>query len=326
MLWNSSFDELVSTTLKNYAPRMTDNITDQNVVLWALEKQGFIEEREGGTTIVEPLMTGENATVNSFSGYDTIDTSATAGISAAEQDWKQIAATVSISGIEQFKNGAGASKTQVVSLLKNKILQTEKSLMLYMNEKLLGDGTGNSSKDIVGLALAVEDGAAWSTYGGIDSNANSRWRNRYYGTVGSWAANGEAKLRTLFNDCTRGKDMPELILCGQAVHEAFEKELSGALHYMTSDLEMAKAGFRNFQYKGAPVVWDADMQTSYAGYMYTLQPKYLKFVYGKGRKFALSEWQKPDNQDAKIAQVFVYGNLVCNNRRLQGVLTGITVP
>lgn len=318
---NPSFDALVTTTLKNYRKTLADNITAHEALWFQMKQKGFIREDEGGTSIVEPLLTGTNSTVKSFSGYDIIDTTPQEGISAAEFSWKQIAGSVSISGEEEFKNSG--SKTRILSLLEAKLTQLELSMKLFLNEQLFADGTGNGGKDITGLALAVEDGAAWSTYGGIDSSlaANAFWRNQWAGSVGSFAANGVDKWRTLYNSASRGASKPTLIVTTQAIFEAYEKSL--AVNERFTDTKMGDAGFQNLLYKATPIVFDDDTT---AGYTYFLNADFLRFVIGRGRNFVSTPFQKPENQEAKVSQVILYGNLTCNNRARQAVATGITVP
>ena len=318
---NPSFDALVSTTLKNYRKTLSDNITNQQALWYQMKQKGFVREDEGGTSIVEPLLTGTNSTVATFSGYDIIDTTPQEGISAAEFNWKQIAGSVSISGEEEFKNSG--SKVRILSLLESKLTQLEESMKLFLNEQLFGDGTGNSGKDITGLQLAVEDGAVWSTYGGIDSSlaANSFWRNQWTGSVGSFAANGVDTWRTLYNSASRSSSKPTLIVTTQNVFEAYEKSLS--VNERFTDTKMGDAGFQNLLYKATPIVFDEDCP---AGYTYFLNVDFLRFVVGKGRNFVSTPFQKPENQEAKVSQVILYGSLTCNNRARQAVATGITTP
>lgn len=280
-----------------------------------LKKDGFWQTRDGGTSIVEPLLHGENSTVRSFSGYDLIDVTPQTGISAAEYNWKQVAGTVSISGEEEFKNGG--SRTRIINLLDSKIRQLEMSMKLDINEQLFGDGTGNGGKDITGLQAAVENGAAWSTYGGIDSDAYTFWRNQYIAEAGALDI---ASMRTLFNSTSRGNSKPKLIITTQNAYEAYEV-LAATDNDKNTDLKLGDAGFQNLLYKGTPVVFDEDCP---AQTMYFLNPEFMKFVVGKGRDFVTSPFMKPINQEARVSQVIVYCQLLLNNRARQGVLTGIT--
>lgn len=313
---NPNFSTLVATTLKNYQPRLSDNITEHQVLLYLLKEKGFVIEREGGETIVEPLLVGENSTVGSYSGYDLIPTTPQTGISAAEYDWKQVAGVFSISGREEFQNMG--SKTRVISLVESKIEQLEISMRLDVNEQLFSDGTGNGGKDIGGLAIAVENGAAWGSYGGIDSNANTYWRNSWLAEAGALDL---ASMRNVFNSASRGKSTPKLIITTQSVYEDYEALVLANNDITRTDSKLGDAGFQNLLFKGVPMVFDEDCTT---GDMYFLNPDFMRFVIGKGRNFIATPTQKPDNQDARLSMVLLYCNLTLNNRKRQAVLDGIT--
>lgn len=338
---NPNFDTLVATTLKNYRANLADNITAHQVVWFQLKERGFIREDEGGTSIVEPLLVGRNTTVKSYAGYDIIDVAPQQGITAAEFNWKQIAGSVSISGEEEFKNSG--SKTKVISLLQSKITQLELSMMLEINRQLQADGTGNGGKDITGLALAVEDGAVWSVYGGIDSNAFTYWRNQwvdYNATFGllDLGAGITTSLRNLirameriYNSCMRGKVRPTVIITDQLIFEAYEQsmQLTSSNYRVQVDRKMADAGFMNLLFKETPVVFDEDMPgaslvtNSDDHEMLFLNADFMKFVIGRGKNFVVTDFQRPENQDAKVSQVILYGNLTLNNRARQGRISNI---
>lgn len=318
---NPSFDALVSTTIKNYRALLADNITAHQALWMQLKDKGFFREEDGGTSIVEPLLTGQNTTVRSYSGYDLIDVTPQEGISAAEYAWKQIAGSVSISGEEEFKNGG--SKVKILSLLESKLLQLELSMKLVLNTMLFADGTGNAGKDITGLALAVEPGGPFSTYGGIDASlaANAFWRNQSATSVGSFAANGIDKWRTLFNSASRGSSKPTLQITTQAIYEAYEKSLT--INERFTDTTLGDAGFQNLLYKNVALVFDDDCPT---GKLFLLNSDYMRFVVGKGRNFVNTPFVKPNNQEAKVSQIILYGNLTVNNRARQAQASGITTP
>ena len=280
-----------------------------------LKQLGFWQEREGGSSIVEPLLHGENSTISSFSGYDIIDITPQTGISAAEYSWKQVAGSVSISGEEEFKNSG--SRTRIINLLDAKIRQLEMSMKLDLNEQLFSDGSGNGGKDITGLQAAVENGAAWSTYGGIDSNSYTFWRNQWADEGGALAI---ASMRDIFNSCSRSGSKPKLIVTTQNGFQAYET-LARADNTINTNLKLGDAGFTNLEFKGVPLTFDEDCPTQK---MYFLNPEFMKFVVGKGRNFVNSPFMKPVDQEARVAQLIVYCQLVLNNRARQGVLDGIT--
>lgn len=199
-------------------------------------------------------------------------------------------------------------------------------MMLEMNRQLQADGTGNGGRDFTGFNILVEDGTAWSIVGGIDSQAFPYWRNQWIGSVGSFATNGVARMRTLYNSASRGKSKPDLILTSQAVYEGYEGTLVPNERFI--DMSLGDAGFLNLMFKATPIAFDDDMPATSNGAgsigdLIMLNFEFINFVIGKGKNFETTDFQKPENQDAEVGQIIVYGNATCSNRQRQGRLTGI---
>ena len=174
MAGNPDFNALLSTTLQNYQPTLVDNIFKDLVLLNHLNSRGRVQVEEGGTSIVEPLMYAVNNTVGSYSGYDAIDLTPQDGITAAEYQWKQMAASIAISGIEESKNRGTEA---IIKLLNAKIMQAEESLKSSLNTMLYSNGAGNGGKDFNGLGNIVA--TVNNTVGGIDASSNTWW-NPYW--------------------------------------------------------------------------------------------------------------------------------------------------
>jgi hypothetical protein len=333
MAGNPTFDAIVTSTLRKYHRKLQENLMGHNALFWLLKSRGYVDERKGGRSIVQPLLYGQNTTVRSYSGYDLLDVTPQEGISAAEYNWKYVAGSVTISGKEEFEN---SGKERIFSLLEAKIKQLELSMQLELNSQLFADGTGNSSKDITGLDIAVEDGTAWSTYGGIDrsDSTNSWWRNQWFNFDTVFGASstfdqayqttttkGMAAFRKMYNNCSIGKAKPDLIVTTQDVFEAYEGNVEGdKLRVMSTKL--ADAGFRTLQFKGSDIVFDEDMQSEEVLF---LNSEFLRFVIGSGRNFVSSPFVKPNNQDAKVSQVLFAGNLTVLKSDQLGRITALSV-
>jgi len=309
---NSNFDTLLSTTLANYRKQLTDNIFTARPLTYFLTDKGRIRMVDGGTKIVEPLIYGQNSTVGSFSGYDTISLTAQTGISAAEYEWKQYAASIAISGIEEAKNNGEAA---ILNLLEAKVMQAEESMKDGFNQMFFGDGTGNSGKNWNGLANLVESG---NTVGGIDSSdaANTWWRSYEENTAGALTL---AQMATAYNSVSVGNDHPDMVLTTQTLFEKYESLLQPQLRY--TDTKTADAGFQNLLFKAAPVAYDVHCT---AGVVYFLNSKYLTLVGHSDKWFANTEFVRPENLDARYSLIMCYGNLTCRNRKKQGKLTAKT--
>jgi len=309
---NPNFDALLSTTLANYRDQLTDNIFTARPLTYFLTDKGRIRMLNGGTKIVEPLIYGQNSTVASYSGYDTISLTAQSGITAAEYDWKQYAASIAISGIEEAKNNG---EQEIINLLEAKIMQAEESMREGFNQMFFADGTGNSGKDWNGLGNIVE---ASGTVGGINraTAGNEYWQSYEENTSGALTL---AQMSTAYNSVSVGNDHPDMVLTTQTLFEKYEALLQPQLRY--TDTRTADAGFQNLLFKAAPVVYDEHCT---AGVVYFLNSKYLTLVGHSGKWFAQTEFVRPENLDARYALIMCYGNLTCRNAAKQGKLTAKT--
>ena len=313
MAGNDNFDQILSTTLKNYIPKLTDNIFSARPLFYALTNGQTIRRISGGAKIVVPLIYGTNSTAASYSGSDTISTTAQTGISAAEYDWKQYAVTITINGIEEAKNNGEA---EIIDLLEGKIMQAEETVIENMNTMFWGDGTGNSSKDWIGLDLIVTKPN--TALGGIDPTdaGNSWWASTETDEGGALAL---ATMANVYNTVSVGNDQPTILIGTQSVYESYEALLQPQLRY--SDAGTADAGFQNLLYKGAPVTFDSACTS---GELMFLNTKYLRLVAHSDVWFKPTPFVRPTNQDARYAQILSYGNLTCSNRARQGYMFGIT--
>lgn len=327
MAGNTSFDEILTTTLNNYVPKLTDNIFTARPLFYALTNGQTMRTASGGAKIVVPVIYGKNTTAGSYSGIDAIPVGQQDGISAAEFDWKQYAATVTITGIEEAKNNGEA---QIIDLLEGKIFQTQETIIENLNNMLYDDGQGNGGKDMLGLAKIVNGSvAAGNAVGGIDPNvAGNTWWASQTGASGGVAALTTAKMATLYNDASAGNDQPTIIITSQQGYEKYESLLTSNIRY--TDTDMADAGFQNLMFKGAPITFDAAISTggalalaAGAQPMYMLNTKYLQLVRHSDTWFKATPFVRPHTLDAVYSQILCYGAMTCSNRARQGVLTGL---
>ena len=312
MAGNSNFDAILSTTLQNYRPTLVDNIFTATVLLDHLNSKGRVVMEEGGTSIVEPLVYAANDTAGSYSGYDAIDLTPQEGISAANYNWKQMAASIAISGIEEAQNRGTEA---IIKLLNAKIMQTEESIKESLNDMLYANSVGNGGKDFQGLGFIID---ASNTVGGIDASTNTWWRSYEENTA---VALTQLQMATAYNTASRGSDVPDMIVTTQTLFEKYESLLTAQVRYQ--DVTKANSGFQNLMFKQTPVVFDVSCT---AGNMFFMNSKYLKLTGMNGHWFNTTEFQKGTvaGVDARYALILSFGELTCSNRARQAKLTGAT--
>jgi hypothetical protein len=315
-----NYDALLSTTIANYRKQLADNLSKSFLLMYWLTTKGRKLYEDGGESIIVPLMYGKNQTVRSYDGYEVLDTTPQEGITAAKFPWKQVAGSISISRKEERQN---SGEQRIVKLLDSKVKQAEISMRDELNRMLHADGTGNNSKDLFGLALLVEVGGSWGTAGGIDRSdaLNAWWRNQYIGSVGAFATLGPPAMRTLYNNCSRGNEHPDIIIMAQAAFEAYETSL--VINQRFTDSRVADGSFEMLKFKGAVCGYDEQAD---AATILMLNSAYLGFTCDTQTDLITTEFVRPENQDAKVAQILLMANLVASNCARQGRMDGITFP
>jgi hypothetical protein len=315
---NSTFTEMVSTTLRNHAREVVDNISDNNALLRAMKKRGNIKTENGGYELVFPVEYANNATYQRYTGYDTLNINASDVISAARYDWAQIALHVTASGRELRQNNG---KEAMIKLVKARIDNAKHTASNNLSIDLYSDGA--LTNQIGGLAALVNS-AGTGTVGGIDSSSFSFWQNQfseYSGTPST--ANIGQELNDLWLPCVRGNDKPDLIVMSHDYYSIYEASLQNNQRYMRVD--SAALGFEELMYKTAAVIFDDNSNFgTTAAVAYFLNTKYLYLVQHSQAQWTQDDDKKPINQDAVVVPLYWMGQLVVTNRNVQGKLVNLS--
>lgn len=311
---NSTYTEIVTTTLAGYSKTLADNVTNNNALLRHIDRAGN-KQPATGRTIVQELEYAENSTVKWYSGYEVLDTSTSNVLTAAEYNYKQLAGNVVISGLEQVEN-SGAE--QIFNLVKARVRNLEKSLKNTMATALYADGTGTDSKELGGLQLIVP-GTVGNTVGGINSGTYTFWKNQVYDfsteSVTASATTIQTAMNSLWLLCIRGADKPTVIVADSTYFQYYWASLQTNQRFTSDD--SASAGFMNLMFMDAPVYYDDQCPSTK---MYMLNEDYLFLRPAEGREFTPLGEKASVNQDAMVMPVAWAGNLTCSNRSVQGVI------
>lgn len=308
-------DELFATTFQKVRSTLADQITTSSKLLAALNSKARVTE-DGGLSIRRPVLFELNDTVGSYDGYDPIDVTPQDGFGYAEYSWKQYAGSVTIDGKTEALNEGGA---RIIAILEAKMEQLRLSQTQAMNTMLWADGTGNSSKDFLGVQAIVASSSG-TTLGGIDSTTETWWENQRFTSAISLATTAGVKsLNSILNDLSLISSKPDFEFTTQANFESYEALAVPNIRFQ--DLRMAELGFESVSHKGAEVMFeDAVPSASW----YFLNTDHLEFVQKDNRWMKLLGFRSPVNQDAKTALVVSMGNLITDVRRAHGVATNVS--
>lgn len=312
---NSSFSDIITTTLQGYSGEIADNITNHNALLRQIDKKGN-KMVATGRTIVQELEFSENQTVAYYSGAETLDTTVGETFTAAEYNYKQLAGTVVINGLEEIQN---SGREAVHNLLKARIKNLERSLRNTVATGLYALGTESGGKSIGGLQLIAAD-VNTNTVGGISGSTYSWWRNYVYdfssNSVTASATTIQTAMQTAWLNVIRGTDKPDMAVADATYFRYYWDSLLANQRF--TDDKNAGAGFTNLTFMGScPVIYDDQCPSTH---MYFLNTDYLFLRPASGREFKPLGDRASVNQDAIVMPVVWAGNMTCSNRSLQATI------
>ena len=156
--------------------------------------------------------------------------------------------------------------------------------------------------------------------------------------AGAWIetfANLKAAGRYLYNSLSRGGGgAPDIGLMDQMCFESYEASLDDKTRYMSTSGPVT-LGFDSIKFKNQDLIWDEMVPDVDGGYTYDssdwststwmmINTNFMELVVDSGTDFITTPFVRPENQDAKVAQILAMMNLTCSNLRKQGMIYGIT--
>lgn len=321
---NPDYDQLLSTTLANYRPTLTDNVFSATPLVDRLKRKDRIRMVGGGVKIVEPLLHAMNSTAKPYSGWDVLDITPQEGISAAEYPWRQFAVSVAINGLEEAIN---SGEQAFINLLETKLNQAEMTAVEVMNEMFHGDGVNfggvTNAKTWNGLANLI---SATTTVGNINpaTSGNEFWKSVVIaadedGGGADTSVRDSSQWATAYYTASRGADVPTFGLTTQTLFQDYEESLVAQLRFTSND--EADARFKNLLFKSIPLYFDVYCET---GTTYFLNEKYISLVGHSDRWMKNTQFRETPDVDGRWAQIISYGNLTVRNRARQAKVTGQT--
>lgn len=216
-----TFSERVLALTQDYLlPKVVDNTLGSNVLLFRL----LGNAKEGkGESIKKALKYQSSGTASSFSGMDTFIAQELNTKVRISYDMRGVRIPVGVSGMEAVANAV--SETQVTDLVKEALEESQQELMDKLGDIIYGDGTGNGSKDPLGLGAIVDDATSVATLGGL---ARATYPVLNATRTASGGALTLGKLATLFSNISSGSGMttPTLIVSNETVWDLYEQLLT----------------------------------------------------------------------------------------------------
>jgi hypothetical protein len=294
-----------------------------------------------GRTLRVPVKISKNTTGTSFAGYDTFSTAATDNRQFMEFTPSFYQITVSLPGDEL---SVADTEDKVLDLMKLTIQSDTEDMADDLGTIFYADGTGNSSKDPLGLAALVDDGSTVASIGGLSRSTYPTLASTVTASSGTLTL---AKVDTLWNAVTSGTQKPTTIYSTETVFSLYG-QLLRPQERINKDVGTSKGlkggtGFAGLSYMGRGVVADEkctsgafimlneDYVNFYAlpffgakAVSYKSQIKGNDYDAPMGLGFSWSDWIIPANAGAVVGHIYFGGQFITTNPKRHGKLTNIT--
>jgi hypothetical protein len=311
---------------------MYDQVMLTNVFFNWLHQKGRKRLEDGGERIRVPIRIGKNSTAGSYSKYEVLDTTPQDNVSASFANWKQLSVSIAISRLEERQN---SGVHRILSLFGEKMEDAELSLRDEFSRQLFALSVGNSSKDLTGLPVIISDDATAGTLQSRSRVNDSFWRHQQADSSATTTKAYKDELRNMYNRCSKGPGGgPDMALFDQTSYEHYESALDD--HHRYTNDAMANLGFDNVRLKGAMATWDervpdmangelseADGGSPTEGSVFFINSKNFELIADLETDFINTPFVRPQDQDARVAQILFYGEVVTNNPRKNGLLASI---
>lgn len=284
---------------------------------WAFSNKR-IEYEDGGHTITNPLITGRNPNVTSYSYYGTLPTAQTDEFSKVSYNWSRVAGTVIISEQEEDEN---KGRSAVIKLMKSKTEVLEESFKEKNAEYLHGAGAGD---DPYGLPAVIPADPTTGSLGGLSRSTGTQWRTSAYNFAGALDnTNIEEALDDILLDLTNRGDRPDIIVLGRNLYRFLRAAVRDKTTIPLTDLKngkrMVDLGFIGMTHEGIPVIRDEDCPNNTG---YVINSKHLRTHILKDVNMRVKELTSPWNTDARGARITQqYQLCLWNANRKHAIIT-----
>jgi len=307
-----SGNAVLSSSLADYRKTLVDNAYNDIPVLRILNQAGRKRTINGGTSIVEHLLTGKQEDGGFYSGATGLNTSQTDHTMLCEYRWQNVYEPIQITRDEERQNSGDAHK--LLDLVGTKIQTAEMGIKDRIGEALVTSvaGAGN----LIDLSTLVNTG----TLGTVAGGTYTFWQATST-TSGAFATQGLTDMQTLYYALSSSSilENPTHVLTTSTVFQKYEQTRLPLERL--SNTTTGTAGFTNLTFKGVPIIYDQYVDS---GTMYMCNTNYWNLAVDSETDFVTTPFISPTNQTVKVAFILWRGNQTTNNRRRFGKLTSIS--
>ena len=287
---------------------------------------GMLRLRPGQGKIGVKYHYAKNISGGSFGEGDDLSTSGKQSRKELTFPYKEVYKTIEVSGLSEALSKANGVK-DIKNILKQEIVDASEDLIKEIETQLLGDGTGNSFKDIQGILYHIAESGNYADQG-LDRSTYTWLKSYINDNGGTLRSLTKALVRDVHNTLVDDRGISYThILTSSTIADAYEDLMGDKVRYM--DVKEGDAFVKRLLIKDRPVITIPGYPANRMDFVVfdELEIKYLPQEttdsLGRTNKGMFKVKELSTTKDATLASVICYLNLVCKNVYHAGSLQDI---
>lgn len=175
-----NYGQLLTATVARRSRQVQDIVHNSTPLMAILREKNRIRTKRAGGPELRIPVEFDKLTAQWFTGYDKIEITPKELLNSAVFNWSRIVAPFSLNGTELLYN---SGDEEIIDLMEFYIDSAEKSAKEAMEVAIVGDGTADGGRQMIGLGGAIPIIPNTGIYGGIDRATVANWRTSTFNIV-----------------------------------------------------------------------------------------------------------------------------------------------
>lgn len=168
-----NYGQILTASVARRSRQVQDIVYNSTPLTAILRDRGRVRVKRAGGPELRVPVEFDKLQAQWFTGYDKLEITPKELLNSAVFNWSRVVGMFSLNGTELLYN---QGEEEVIDLMEFYIDSAEKSVREAFETSLVGDGTADGGRQMIGLGGAIPIVPNTGTYGGIDRSAVANWR------------------------------------------------------------------------------------------------------------------------------------------------------
>lgn len=175
-----NYGQILTASVARRSRQVQDIVYNSTPLTAILRDKGKIKVKRAGGPELRIPVEFDKLTAQWFTGYDKLEITPKELLNSAVFNWSRVVSMFSLNGTELMYN---TQEEEIIDLMEFYIDAAEKSAKESFEVAMVGDGTADGGRQMIGLGGAIPVVPNTGTYGGINRADVPNWRTSTFNIV-----------------------------------------------------------------------------------------------------------------------------------------------